>query len=392
MALEILVATPESDLGRLLCDMLEADGHTVQGTADGRSAVQALTENLPELVLLDARLPDISALDVLRTIRQAPEGATVSIILLSHDPECVKAAATPYGVEHVFLKPFSLLEVSDFVRVIQRSRPARKGPSVRPPAEGPRPEVVRHGSVPRYTPDPEATRLTLPPPPPRPAEAPRAPPPSSARIAAEVAHTLIRLRREVDAVEKGDAWTALGVPHGSEPDLVRRAAIRMEGRYAPLAHDGNAEIRDLAERMLAQVRLAVTHTGTDTHTPPADDGLAEGRALLAASEWRKADAWFEAARDRSPDSAACLACLGWARLNNPGLPKQAREEDGVALLRLSVQFDPRLIDAHLWLATFLRAQGDTKSALAHVQRVLRLDPGHAEAGAMSAGLTANGPA
>jgi DNA-binding NarL/FixJ family response regulator len=62
--------------------MLEADGYEVVGeAADGRSAIRAVHELRPDVVLLDIRLPDVDGFEVAE--RLAANGAAPAIVLTS---------------------------------------------------------------------------------------------------------------------------------------------------------------------------------------------------------------------------------------------------------------------------------------------------------------------
>ena|SRR5436305_9842617 len=62
--------------------MLEADGYEVVGqAADGASAIDAVRELRPEVVLLDVRLPDVDGFEVAE--RLAADGAGPAVVLTS---------------------------------------------------------------------------------------------------------------------------------------------------------------------------------------------------------------------------------------------------------------------------------------------------------------------
>jgi len=57
---------------------LEADGFTVVAeAADGASALDAVRDHRPAVVLLDVQLPDVSGLDVAAQLAAAPDGPAV---------------------------------------------------------------------------------------------------------------------------------------------------------------------------------------------------------------------------------------------------------------------------------------------------------------------------
>jgi response regulator of citrate/malate metabolism len=82
-------------------------GFTVVGeAATGAEALRLITSAKPDLVLLDIYLPDISGLEVMRTIREAGTSRVdVIAITAARDVESLRAAMHG-GVVHYLIKPF----------------------------------------------------------------------------------------------------------------------------------------------------------------------------------------------------------------------------------------------------------------------------------------------
>lgn len=75
-------------------------------------------ENLPDIVLLDLRLPGIDGIDVLKQIRKTPSISDIAIVILStsgfdHD----KTMAEKYNANHYLLKP---INYRDFITTLKR--------------------------------------------------------------------------------------------------------------------------------------------------------------------------------------------------------------------------------------------------------------------------------
>jgi len=190
-----------------------------------------------------------------------------------------------------------------------------------------------------------------------------------------------RMTREVQVLEAGDPWAALGVPRRSPRDLIERAAARMEARYTPYLSVPDPVFRELAGRMLACVRAALERVvdGVIDERIFEGDRFAGGHALLAEHRWVEADAFFAHMRQERPDSAVAMAGEGWARFNNPELPRDDRESDGLALMELAVQMDAGLADTHARLARVALRNGRKDEARARARLALRAAPRHADA-------------
>jgi DNA-binding response OmpR family regulator len=123
----ILVVDDEAHIVETLRLYLERDGFRVVPAYDGRSALELAEREKPDLVVLDLMLPEVSGLDVCRTIRSRSQ---VPIIMLTARSEEVdKLVGLELGADDYVTKPFSPREVAARVRAVLR----RAAPSTSPP-------------------------------------------------------------------------------------------------------------------------------------------------------------------------------------------------------------------------------------------------------------------
>lgn len=79
----ILVADDEEANRRLLTAKLEAEGFQVTEAQGGQQAIDLARSGLPDLLILDLMMPQVTGFDVVATLRQAPETADIPIIILT---------------------------------------------------------------------------------------------------------------------------------------------------------------------------------------------------------------------------------------------------------------------------------------------------------------------
>jgi DNA-binding response OmpR family regulator len=104
----VLVADDSETILLLLRTRLEMEGYEVDTAADGQEAVEALAaagpDRQPDLILLDAMMPRMSGLDVLRTLRD--EGSKTPILIVSaHREEETLTQAEQLGANACVAKP-----------------------------------------------------------------------------------------------------------------------------------------------------------------------------------------------------------------------------------------------------------------------------------------------
>jgi CheY-like chemotaxis protein len=79
----ILVVDDELDTAEMLVEMMRISGYQVFKSSGGRQAIQMVTRQHPDVVLLDLMMPDVSGLDVLYYIRRDPRLQQIPVIILS---------------------------------------------------------------------------------------------------------------------------------------------------------------------------------------------------------------------------------------------------------------------------------------------------------------------
>jgi two-component system, OmpR family, phosphate regulon response regulator PhoB len=122
MSARILIVEDEADLVGVLQYNLRKEGHTVRATGTGAEALRLLDEDpLPELVLLDLMLPDISGIDVCRHLRAEERTRKIPVLMLTaRGEEADRVRGFEVGADDYVTKPFSVRELMLRVRALLR--------------------------------------------------------------------------------------------------------------------------------------------------------------------------------------------------------------------------------------------------------------------------------
>ena len=104
----ILVVEDDKDLGASLETLLVEMGFNVHLVGDGESAVKAIPDVLPSIILMDVGLPGIDGYEATRQIRKIDAGRSALIVALTGFGEIqdVKKAADA-GMDNFLTKPVS---------------------------------------------------------------------------------------------------------------------------------------------------------------------------------------------------------------------------------------------------------------------------------------------
>jgi DNA-binding response OmpR family regulator len=121
----ILVVEDDRAVQKALKRLFEAEGFSVEISADGRSALEAFRRAVPAAIVLDLRLPAMSGRDVCREIKQRAPSLPVIVLSATSDVSD-KVLLLELGADDYVTKPFSPRELLARVRAALR-RTVRAG-------------------------------------------------------------------------------------------------------------------------------------------------------------------------------------------------------------------------------------------------------------------------
>jgi DNA-binding response OmpR family regulator len=119
MQRKILIVDDNIDSITILRTILEQQGFSVQAALSGKEALQKLQEDLPEVVLLDVMMPEMSGLEVLQAIRDNNATATLPVIMVTakvQDDDML--AGYQYGADYYITKPFTSKQLMYGIRLV----------------------------------------------------------------------------------------------------------------------------------------------------------------------------------------------------------------------------------------------------------------------------------
>jgi len=106
-------------VGQYVARGLSEQRYSVELVGDGRAALDAAGAGPFDLIVLDLRLPGMSGLDVLRTLRDRGVGTPV-LVLTAQDSVEFKVDALRMGADDYVTKPFAMAELLARVEAISR--------------------------------------------------------------------------------------------------------------------------------------------------------------------------------------------------------------------------------------------------------------------------------
>lgn len=122
MASRILVVDDEKMIRWSLGQALEGSGYIVDQAADGAEALEALGREIPDLVLLDFKLPDRSGIEILRSAKKIAPRIPV-VMITAHASVGGAVEAMKEGAYDYISKPF---EVEEVIQTVKRALEAGK--------------------------------------------------------------------------------------------------------------------------------------------------------------------------------------------------------------------------------------------------------------------------
>ncbi len=107
---------------------LEAEGFEVETYNDGQTALDAFNKRMPELAVLDIKMPRMDGMDLLQRLRQ--KTSMPVIFLTSKDDEIDEVLGLRMGADDYVKKPFSQRLLVERIRALLRRQDAISGDAI----------------------------------------------------------------------------------------------------------------------------------------------------------------------------------------------------------------------------------------------------------------------
>lgn len=132
----ILVVEDEEAIREMVAFGLGRAGYEVDEAEDCQAARTAVADHMPDLILLDWMLPDVSGLEFARSLRRDDMTRDIPVIMLTaRTQEDDKVRGLEGGVDDYITKPFSARELVARIKAVMR-RSAPEGDSDEVAANG----------------------------------------------------------------------------------------------------------------------------------------------------------------------------------------------------------------------------------------------------------------
>jgi CheY-like chemotaxis protein len=118
MMSRVLLIDDNPDTREAVAQYLRINGHNVRTAPNGKDAMEALTSDTPDVVVLDYKMPEMDGISFLEVIRCYLRWQSLPVILVTAYPEGAHIRrASELGVRKTFLK--SEYELSDLLGHIE---------------------------------------------------------------------------------------------------------------------------------------------------------------------------------------------------------------------------------------------------------------------------------
>ena len=117
----IFYVEDDESIRELVIYTLKTTGFEARGFENGKEFFAALSDETPELILLDIMLPDEDGLKILKKVRAMDSCRYVPVILLTaRGTEYDKVIGLDSGADDYITKPFGMMELVSRIRAVMR--------------------------------------------------------------------------------------------------------------------------------------------------------------------------------------------------------------------------------------------------------------------------------
>ncbi len=111
---KILIVDDQKGVRRLLEELFKKEGWQVRVAGDGHEAIEKVEEMVPDLILMDVKMPNMNGLEATHAIMTTNPAIPIIMMTAYGEIEVVKQALEA-GVRRCISKPFDIITLRDMV-------------------------------------------------------------------------------------------------------------------------------------------------------------------------------------------------------------------------------------------------------------------------------------
>lgn len=120
---QVLIAEDNPDLRMIFTHAFDGGDFEVRAVVDGQEVVTALNAQVPDILVLDINMPNMTGLEVLRYIHSQPQMQNLKVIVVTGNPQAKLDAEAEYA-DLFLLKPVGIFELRMLVERLTRTERA----------------------------------------------------------------------------------------------------------------------------------------------------------------------------------------------------------------------------------------------------------------------------
>lgn len=123
----IYVLEDDNSILELVLYALKSQNMEAKGFSEPSKMQEALKQEIPQILILDVMLPEVSGFEILKELKRNEKTKTIAVLMLSAlNSELDKVKGLDLGADDYIAKPFGVMELLARIRALLRRREERK--------------------------------------------------------------------------------------------------------------------------------------------------------------------------------------------------------------------------------------------------------------------------
>jgi two-component system, response regulator, stage 0 sporulation protein F len=115
MGEKVLIVDDQYGIRILLNEVLQKEGYDTYQAANGLQALEIVQENVPDLILLDMKIPGMDGIEILKRVKALYPDMKVIIMTAYGELDMIQEAMDLGAITH-FAKPFDIVDIREAVK------------------------------------------------------------------------------------------------------------------------------------------------------------------------------------------------------------------------------------------------------------------------------------